>query len=224
MPGRCLTRRRTSCCRREVRLEPARSVRGERARRACVAATDALAVPPSALPLRVDTADRAAAFAVRRRRRAGSVDAGGRESAAGASLLTLKPRRWATCSSSWNSAHQRLELAKALSDLLFGGAELIQNGHASPHERMAAVLPSWVRICTTLGGKPATKGSRGPTSRSRYAWTSPPPTRGPPGRPARLGAPLGAFALSARLVVASALVPFGCLAALAVVAMVDDAL
>jgi hypothetical protein len=30
--------------------------------------------------------------------------------------------------------HQRLEFAQALGDLLFGGAELIENGHASPHD------------------------------------------------------------------------------------------
>jgi hypothetical protein len=71
MPGSCLTRRSTSCCRREVRLEPARSVRGERAGRSCVATTDLFAVPPSALPLRLDAPDRAAAFTVRRRRRVG---------------------------------------------------------------------------------------------------------------------------------------------------------
>ena len=108
MPGRCLTRRRTSCCRRDVRLEPARlslaELCGERARRACVAATDALVVPPSALPSCLDAADRAAVFAARRRGRAGLVEAGGRVPGAGASSLTLNPRRWATCSSSWYSA------------------------------------------------------------------------------------------------------------------------
>ena len=46
--------------------------------------------------------------------------------------------------------HQRLELPKALSDLLFGGAELIQNGHASPDERVTAISITCGRICTIL--------------------------------------------------------------------------
>jgi hypothetical protein len=75
---------------------------------------DALAVPLPALPSRLDAADRVVAFAARRRRRSGLVDAGGRGPAAGASLLTLKPRRWATCSSSWYSATSGLSSRRRL--------------------------------------------------------------------------------------------------------------
>lgn len=78
MPGRSLTRRRTSC-RREMRFEPDRPLLaelcGERARRACVAAADVFAVAP--LPSsRGDTADRALVVELPRRRRVVLRDAG----------------------------------------------------------------------------------------------------------------------------------------------------
>jgi hypothetical protein len=112
--------------------------------------------------------------------------------------------------------HQRLELAKALSDLLFGGAELIKNGHASRHERLTAVftilredlhnfgasLPSTPRtICVFgIGTAEITHSSALCTRR----------VKAPPVRPAALREPApGLLAASALVCLISVSAPYG---------------
>lgn len=49
--------------------------------------------------------------------------------------------------------NERLELAQTLGHLLFGGAELLKNGHGSRHGGPDMVYHTSVAICTTLRSK-----------------------------------------------------------------------
>jgi hypothetical protein len=146
MPGRWLTSRRTSCCRRELRFEPRPPLsperRDARARDVGVAAADLFAAAAPPLSARPDAPARALVFGLRAAPLSAPSRRGPLLIGDGYVFVDVHAEALGDPLELLILLYQGLELAQALCHSLFGAAELVKNGQASFHDCLPKVYHS----------------------------------------------------------------------------------